>query len=503
VSAPRAHRVAAGTLATALFAAPLVLGSPAGAAEDTVTYSVTVPVRPTDWTDSVGFPRFDAALGELRSVDVTIAAHLDATMRIENLTSLPQSLTTRLSATVTLSRPGPAGTTIGVAHPSVTRTDDLAAFDLVLDHSGASGETAAESHDVVDSTSLTGAADLTLFTGTGTITLPLAGVGTSVPPAPPSDADLDTAVGATVTLTYTYVSDTRPPDPPTIVTSPPAFTADPNPSVTFTAEPGATTECRLATPSAAGGWSVCTSPWSRNLTAGDDGLYTFHVRATDAAGNVGAPATRGFTLDRAAPTQPVLTFEPPALGRNPLPTWAFTIEAGATARCSLDGSTPAACSSPFAPDLTLHPDGVHTFSVVAVDAAGNTSPAVVDTYELDRQAPGPPTITAPPASPGSDPTPTWGFELATDAATATCSVDAGPFASCGTPVTADLSAAPDGVHTIAVRNADAAGNQSLAATATYDLDRSAPGSPVITSPPSPSNDTSPVWGIAAEAGAST
>ena len=39
---------------------------------------------------------------------------------------------------------------------------------------------------------------------------------------------------------------------------------------------------------------------------------------------------------------------------------------------------------------------------------------------------------------------------------------------------------------LAVRNADAAGNQSLPATSTYDLDRAAPGAPTITSPPSPS-----------------
>ena len=36
---------------------------------------------------------------------------------------------------------------------------------------------------------------------------------------------------------------------------------------------------------------------------------------------------------------------------------------------------------------------------------------MLDTYVLDRQAPAAPTITTPPASPGNDPTPTWGIQL--------------------------------------------------------------------------------------------
>ena len=128
---------------------------------------------------------------------------------------------------------------------------------------------------------------------------------------------------------------------------------------------------------------------------------------------------------------------------------------------------------------------------------------MLDTYVLDRLAPAAPTITTPPASPGNDPTPSWGIQLAPDAVTASCSVDGGPYTSCGTSFTADLSAAADGVHTIAVRNADQAGNQSTSTVGSYDLDRLAPGAPTITSPPSPSNVTTPVWSIASDAGTNT
>jgi large repetitive protein len=496
--------VLAGLLATAVLGAPLVLGTAAHAAEATVTFSDTLPMRTTDWQRNITIARFNPALGELRSVDLTINARVDGTVGVENLAGVAASLTTRLSATVAVARPGATGTTIGSAQPAVHRTDDLAAFDGTVDHAGASGETASVTASLTSTTTLTAPTDLTLFTGSGSIVLPSNGTGTSVPPGTSDvDVDLSTSVGAEVTVVYTYVSDTRPPDPPTILSSPPAYTANPAPVITFSAETGAMTECRLTRPTESGSWAACTSPWLGNLGSSDDGLYTFGVRATDAAGNVSAETTSSFTLDRVAPAQPVLTFEPPSLGRSAQPTWAFTIEIGSTARCSLDGSAPAPCSSPFTPDLTLAPDGLHTFSVFAVDAAWNTSAPLTDTYTLDREAPAPPVITMAPASPGNDPTPTWGIELAAGAAAASCSIDGAAYAACGSWFTADLSTAADGLHTISVRNADLAGNQSLATTGTYLLDRWAPGTPTITSPSTPSNVTAPTWGIASDAGTTT
>ena len=102
-------------------------------------------MRATDWQRTVTLPRFDPALGELRAVDLTIDARLDGTMGVENLAATAASLTTRLSATVAVARPGAAGATIGTAQPAVTRTDDVAAFDGTVDHAGASGRTASVS----------------------------------------------------------------------------------------------------------------------------------------------------------------------------------------------------------------------------------------------------------------------------------------------------------------------------------------------------------------------
>ena len=401
----------------------------------------------------------------------------------------------------------PAGATLASVAPSATRSDDLAAFDATLDHGGTSGATHVVTDDAEITVDLSSPADLALFTGTTPITLLTSGTDASTGPgAPDADSELLSAAGATVTVTYTYVTDTRPPDPPTITSSPGAFTADPNPIITFTTEAGATTECRLVTPTVANLWGACTSPWTADLNSDDDGPYTFSVRAVDGAGNVGEPERRTFTLDRISPATPTFTSTPPAVSMSARPVWAFSLEAGATGRCSLDGAPLVLCPSPFAPDLTAAADGPHTLVVLAVDAAANQSPPASHTYLLDRAAPAPPTITIPAPSPSNDPTPTWTFELAADAVGATCSVDGGPYQSCSSPYTANLSPPPGAdevTHTLDVRNHDLAGNHSPATTSSYLLDRLAPAPPAITGPGSPSNGLTPVWTITTEAGATT
>ncbi len=497
-------RLGRSAIATGILAASCVLVSdPAGAAERSLSFEVELPLRATDWTDSVTVPRFDPALGELRSIDVRLETRMEGTVAVENLTASDASLVSTLSSAVTVQRPGP-GLAIASLSPSKTRTDNLSSFDGTVDHGGSSGKTSSLNESAITTVTLLTPTDLALFTGLTPVTLPTSARGTSTgPSAPDASAVLTTTASAKVKVTYTYLTDTRAPDPPVITAGPPSVTSNATVGFEFTGEAGAHLECLLDAPSGPGTWGTCTSPWTTTLGLGDDGLSTFSVRATDAAGNVSDPTTRSFTLDRVAPPAPTFTSTPLPLSQNPRPVWAFTTEVGATARCTLDGGPQTPCASPFSPDLTAAPDGPHTLAVVAVDAAANTSPPAVHTYVLDRAAPAPPTLTTGPATPANDPTPTWGFALAPDAVTATCSLDGGPFTACTSPFTANLSAAADGLHTIAFRNADGAGNQSAATSSTYTLDRAAPAAPVITSPPSPSSDRSPSWGITVEHGAST
>jgi hypothetical protein len=185
--------------------------------------------------------------------------------------------------------------------------------------------------------------------------------------------------------------------------------------VAFSAESGATFECRLD----GGAWAACTSP--KTYTGLGLAQHTVNVRATDAAGNVDAsPATATWTSialpggggsgtgggsgsgsggsgsgsDTDAPT---LTLSAPAAGA----TFSSTLNLSATASDNravsriefwFDGARVARdTSAPYTATFTAGRAtsyGVHTLSVRAFDAAGNASSTAVTVTRV-RSAGGP------------------------------------------------------------------------------------------------------------------
>lgn len=225
------------------------------------------------------------------------------------------------------------------------------------------------------------------------------------PPPPPTSPEPPTTATARETETET---ETEPDPPPTTAPetepkptpAPPATTAPPKvtpppppapkdtraPSVTITASPEASTAATSATftfsaseAQAAfacrldgGVWQACTSP--RTVNALPLGEHVFDVRATDRAGNVGAPASRRWTItpppDTTAPAV-TLTQVPPATTTSRTATFAFSAdEPGVSFACSYDSGPFSPCTSPH----TIPDAGVddHTFAVRATDVAGNT-----------------------------------------------------------------------------------------------------------------------------------
>ena len=308
-----------------------------------------------------------------------------------------------------------------------------------------------------------------------------------------------------------YLLDTTTPDPPSIDDGPGATGFDTQPTWSFSAEVGASVECRLAGP---GGylsdWAPCADSAGYDLSAAADGTYTFSARATDEAGHVSAVATSDYVLDRSAPAVPVLTSHPLPADDATSVAWGFTSDPGTWVECRLErGLTVVSdwtvCTSPDAFDLAAEPDGTYTFSARAVDAAGNVGAPLTSTYVLDRVAPAAPGFTALPASPSPDASPDWEFSAEPGAAL-DCRVTAGatvvadwtPCAS-GQPV--DLAAQLDGTYTFWVRATDAAGNAGPAASSDYVLDRTAPAAALITSAPaSPGNATSVSWSFTGDPG---
>ena len=70
----------------------------------------------------------------------------------------------------------------------------------------------------------------------------------------------------------------------------------PDPDLQLLREPGATLQCRLDSTQESA-WRGCSS--TRTLAHLSDGSHSFEVRATDAAQNVGSPASRTFIVDTA------------------------------------------------------------------------------------------------------------------------------------------------------------------------------------------------------------
>ena len=163
--------------------------------------------------------------------------------------------------------------------------------------------------------------------------------------------------------------------------------ADPSPSAgasfAFSSnEGGASFECRLD----GGGWGACSSP--KSYTGLGEGNHTFHVRATDAAGNVDpTPATFAWTVDTVAP-QTTIDVAPSDPSGSSAPSFEFSSSEGSSSfQCRLDGGAWGACASPHG--YTGLADGNHTFEVRAIDPAGNVdgTPAA-HTWAIDATAPG-------------------------------------------------------------------------------------------------------------------
>jgi hypothetical protein len=191
-----------------------------------------------------------------------------------------------------------------------------------------------------------------------------------------------------------------------IDTTPPAVTidsrpADPSPgaAATFKFHAGETVsgfECSLAEGGGPDAFAGCASGKTYSELA--DGEYTFKVRATDPAGNLGAPASFSWAVDNTAPdtTPPETTIvsAPPDPSESSTASFAYeSSEPGSSFECELDGAGFAGCPGAGVQYSGLA-NGPHTFLVRAVDPSDNVdlTPAG-DTFSV--AVPATPPATAP------------------------------------------------------------------------------------------------------------
>lgn len=198
-----------------------------------------------------------------------------------------------------------------------------------------------------------------------------------------SASAIDTAGNASAqSMPVTVVIDTQAPAAPLVLT-PGAGTAtnQATPTVSGTAEPGATVTVNIdgnvvgqATADSTGAWSL---PTTATLV---DGEHHVTTTATDTAGNTGSPsADVTFTVDTLSPGKPVIIT--PAMGAmtTSTPTFTGTAEPNALVAIIIDGQTVATVQANGSGDWLYTPgaplvDGSHTVTARATDAAGNASP---------------------------------------------------------------------------------------------------------------------------------
>jgi hypothetical protein len=127
-----------------------------------------------------------------------------------------------------------------------------------------------------------------------------------------------------------------------------------------------------------------STAWGYALPLPADGSYTVHVRALDEAGNTtpsGSQASTAFTVDSLAPPAPAIVSGPGSQTTQKAASFSFTdSQAGVAFLCVRDRGRAKPCTSPIT--YPHNSRSTHTFTVEALDAAGNLSAPSTYTWKV-------------------------------------------------------------------------------------------------------------------------
>ncbi|HEX3152291.1 MAG TPA: Calx-beta domain-containing protein [Gemmataceae bacterium] len=249
------------------------------------------------------------------------------------------------------------------------------------------------------------------------------------------------------------------------------------------------------------GGSFATAASPQTFSGLSEGSHTFQVRAVDNAGNIGAPSSFTWVVDTTAPTA-AITGTPADPTNSTSATFTFTgsdptsggVSSGVNhLETKLDGGSFATVASPQA--LSGLSEGSHTFSVRAVDNAGNTGAPTSFTWVVDTTGPTT-SIIGTPANPTNSTSATFTFSgidpvsggVSTGVNHLETSIDGGAFATATSPQT--FSSLAEGLHTFQVRAVDNAGNTGSATSFGWTVDTTGPTTTITGTPANPTNSTS-------------
>ena len=143
-----------------------------------ITHSASFPTTTTDWTLSREIPRFDPALGTLRSVEISASATITSTMKAESLDIDTATITAVVAGALNVTAPG--GKTLAAAPTNNAGSFDAAPYDGTANFSGPSGhDFGANSATDSTTTTITDVAGLAAFSGAGSASFQASVLATS------------------------------------------------------------------------------------------------------------------------------------------------------------------------------------------------------------------------------------------------------------------------------------------------------------------------------------
>lgn len=260
-------------------------------------------------------------------------------------------------------------------------------------------------------------------------------------------------------------------------------TAPASPIVTDTVDGSAAAPVSVSSTIAPGQTSTGTHSFTvPNAVSGT----SLHDRATvtwkDSIDNNYGPLSADLTTpiigDTTPPDPPSIISGAPALSNSTTASFSFTGEPGGTYQCRIDSGVWQTCVSPES--YSSLSQGPHSFNVRQLDDTQNVGAASEFLWTVDSIAPATPVLIDAPSGLRSDPTATVSF-AGEPGGVFECQLDSGAWGVCTSP--RSTGSLPDGAHTFAVRQRDAADNAGTEAVAGWTVDATPPAAPEFTSTP--------------------
>jgi hypothetical protein len=212
-------------------------------------------------------------------------------------------------------------------------------------------------------------------------------------------------------------------------------------------------------------------------------VHSFTVASTDSAGNVGT-GVYTWTVDTVPPAATIISGPTGTINLTSATFKFASNETGGTFTCKLDAGVATACNSPIV--YSNLGDGTHTFTVTAIDKAGNASAPLSQSWTVDTVAPTAHILTGP-TSLTNVKSVSFTFSSNESPSAFKCSLDGSAFTACTSPKT--YWVAVDGAHSFKVQAIDVAGNVGAPVTWSWTLDATRPTVTITSGPSNPSTQT--------------